>query len=78
MIRLVFDRLLDKANKIVVSVLLIVRSEEEDRGSDGSYLDQVGIGWLAVFDLEVFSCRLKELGKFFRRHGIRAGLLALS
>ena len=39
----------DEADKIAVSVLLIVRSEEEDGGDDGSDLDQVGVGWLAVF-----------------------------
>ena len=75
---LVFAHLPDEADKIVVSVLLIVRREEEDGGDDGSDLDQVGVGWLAVFDLKVFSCRFKNRGKFFRRHGVGAGLLVLS
>ena len=42
--RLVFARQPDEADKILVSVLLIVRSKEEDRGDDGSDLDQVGFG----------------------------------
>ena len=74
---LVFFRQPDEAHKIVVSVLLIVGSEEENEGDDGSDLYQVGVGWLAVIDLEVFLCRFEERGKFFRRHGIGAGLLAL-
>ena len=78
MSHLVFARQLDKADKIVVSVLLIVRSEEEDGGNEGSEIDQVGLGWLAVFDLKVFLCRFKERGKLFRRHVVEAGPSALS
>ena len=62
----------------MVSVLLMVGSEEEDGGDDGSDIDQVGVGWLAVFDLEVFLCRFKERGKFFSRNGVGAGLSELS
>ena len=62
----------------MVSVLLVAGSKEEDGGDDGSDLDQLGVGWLAVFDLEFFSCRFEERGKFFRRHSVEAGLLALS
>ena len=77
MIRLVFARRPDEADEIVVSVLLMVRSKEEDECDNGSDLDQVGVGWLAFFDLKVFPCRFEEGGKFFRRHGVGAGLLAL-
>ena len=76
-IRLVFASRPDKADKIVVYVLLIVRSKEEDGGDDVFDLDQVGVGWLAVFDLEVFPCRFEEGGKFFRRRGVVAGLVEL-
>ena len=75
--RFLFTHRPDEAHKIVVSVLLIVGSEEENEGDDGSDLYQVGVGWLAVKDLEVFLCRFEERGKFFRRHGVGAGLLAL-
>ena len=75
---LVFSRQPDEADKIVVPVFLIARSEEEDGGDDGSDLDQVGVGWLAVFDLEVFLCCFEEREKFFRRHGVGSGLSALS
>ena len=75
--RLVFARQPYEADEIVVSILFIVGSKEEDGGDDGSDLDQVGVGWLAVFDLKVFSCRFEERGKFFRRHGVRVGLSAL-
>ena len=78
MSRLVFYCRPDKADEIVVSVLLIVMSKEEDEGNDGSDLDQVGVGWLAIFDLKVFSCRFEERGKFFRRQGVGAGLSTLS
>ena len=77
MSRLVFARQTDKADEILVSVLLIVGSEEKNGGDDGSDLDQVSVGWLAVFDLEVFLCRFEERGKFFRRHGVGARLSAL-
>ena len=62
----------------MVSVLLIVGSKEENGGDDGSDLDQVGVGWLAVFYLEVFLCLFEERGKFFRRHGVGDSLSALS
>ena len=60
----------------MVSVLLIVRSKEEGGGDYRSDIDQVGVVWLAVFDLKVFPCRFEEGGKFFRRRGVGAGLLA--
>ena len=78
MSRLVFYCQPDEADEIVVYVLLIVMSKEEDGGDDGSDLDQVGVGWLAIFDLKVFSCRFEERGKFFRRHGVGDGLSTLS
>ena len=59
----------------MVSVFLIVRIKEEDGDDNGSDLDQVGVGWLAVFDLEVFLSCFKERGKFFRQHGVQNGLL---
>ena len=62
----------------MVSFLLIVRSEEENGGDYGSDIGQVGVGWLAIFDLKVFLCRFEESGKFFRRHGVGAGLSELS
>ena len=52
--RFVLARQPHKADEIVISVLLIVGSEEEDGGENGSDLDEVGVGWLAVFDLELF------------------------
>ena len=67
-----------KANKIVVAVLLIVWSEEEHGGDNRLDLDEVGVGWLAVFDLEVFSRFFEERRKFFRQHGVRSGLSAWS
>ena len=67
--RLVFAFQLDEADEIVVPMFLIVRSEEEDGGDNSSDLEQAGVGWLAVFDLEVFSICFQERGKFFRRHG---------
>ena len=48
---LVFSFQPDEADKIVVPVFLIVWSEEEDGGEDGSNIDQLGVGWLAVFVL---------------------------
>ena len=62
----------------MVSVILVVGIEEEDGGDDRSDLDQVGVVWLAVFDLEVFLCHPEEGGKLFRSHGVRASLLVLS
>ena len=41
-------------------------------------LDEVGVGWLAVFDLEFFLSCFEERGKYFRRHGVQSGLLAWS
>ena len=67
-----------KAGEIVVAVFLIERSKEEDGGDNGSDLDEVGVGWLTVFDLKVFSNCFEERGKFFRRHGVRSSLLAWS
>ena len=75
---LVFARQPDKANEIVVSVPLIKRSKEADLGDDGFDIDQVGVGWLAVFDFEVLMCRFKELGKFLRIHGVGTGLSVFS
>ena len=75
--RLVFARQPDKSDKIVVSVLLIVSSKEEDGGDDGSDLYQVGFSLLAIFYLRDFWCRFEERGKIFRRHCVGAGLLAL-
>ena len=74
MSQLVLARRTEEADEIVVSVILIIRSENEDGGDDGSDLDQVGVGWLDVFDFKVFLCRFEERGKFFRRHGVGAGL----
>ena len=65
-----------EANKIVVSVLNIVQSGEKDEGENGSDLDKVGVGWLAVLDLEIFSSCFEEHGKLSRRHGVRSGLSA--
>ena len=75
---LVFPHQPDKAKDIVVYVLLIVRIEEEDGGDDGSDIDQLGVGWLTVFDLKVFLCCFEERGNFFRQHGVGAGLSVLS
>ena len=55
-----------EADKIVVAVFLVVRSEDEDGGDNGSDLDEVGVGWLAVFDLDVFSGCFVERGNLFR------------
>ena len=78
MSRLVFARQTDEADEILVSVLLVLGSEEEYGGDGGSGIDQVGVGWLDVFDLEVFSRCFEERGNFFRGHGVGAGLSALS
>ena len=75
--RIVFDSRPNKANMIVITVLIIVHSEEEDGGDDCSDLDQLGVGWLADFDLKVFSCCFEERGKFFSRHGVGDDLPAL-
>ena len=74
----VLARLSHEADEIVIAVLLIVRSEEEYGGEKGSDLDKVGVGWLAVFDLEIFSRCFEECGQFFRQHGVGAGLSELS
>ena len=42
--------------------------EEEDGGDRRPDLDQVGLGRLAVFDLEGLSFRFEYRGYFFRRH----------
>ena len=62
----------------MIAVLLIVRSEEEDRGENGSDLDEVGVGWLSVFDLKLFSRCFEDRGELFGRHGVRSCLLAWS
>ena len=67
-----------EANKILVAVFLIVWSKEEYRGENGSNIDEVGVGWLAFFDLEVFSSCFEERGKFFGQHGVQSCLLAWS
>ena len=67
-----------EANKIVVSVSNIVQSGEKDEGENGSDLDKVGVGWLAVLDLEIFSSCFEERGKFFGQHGVRYCLSAWS
>ena len=64
--RLVFSRRPNEADNLLVAVFLIVRSEEEDGGDNGSDIDEVGVGWLAVFDLEVFLICFEESGKLFR------------
>ena len=76
MSRLILARKPHEADKIVVAVLLIVWSEEEHGGDNGLDLDEVGVGWLAVFDVEVFLRFFEERRKFFRRHGIQSGLSA--
>ena len=48
----------------------------EEGGDDCPDFDQVGVGRLAVFDLEVFSCHFKKCGQFFRRHVVVDGLSA--
>ena len=74
MSRLVFACRPDKADDTNVSVLLTIESEEEDGDDYISDLDQVGVGWLAIFDLEAFSFCFDERGKFFWRHCVKAGL----
>ena len=51
--------------------------EEEDGGDRRPDLDQVGLGRLAVFDLEGLSFRFEYRGYFFRRHVADYGLSAL-
>ena len=46
----------------MIAVLLIVRSKEEDGGENGSDIDEVGVRWLAVFDLKLFSSCFEERG----------------
>ena len=70
MSRFILARKPHEADAIVVAVFLIVRSKEEDGGENGSDIDEVGVGWLAVFNLEVFSSCFEERGKFFGRHGV--------
>ena len=57
-------------------VLLVVGCDEEDEGDICPDFYQVGVSRFAVFDLEVFLCRLKKRGQFFRRHIIVDGLSA--
>ena len=71
---LILDCQPHEADDIVVAVFLIVRNEEEDGGDNSLDLDEVGVSWLAFFDLKVFSSCFKERGKFFRRHGVRSVL----
>ena len=59
-----------EADKIVISVLFIVRSKDEDGGENDLDIDKVGVGWLAVFDLKIFLSCLEERGDFFWRHGV--------
>ena len=63
-------------DEIVVAVFLIVRSEEENGGDNGSDIYEVGVGWLDVFDLVVFLSCFKERGNLFRQNGVQSGLLA--
>ena len=74
--RLILDRQPHEVDKIVVVVFLIIQSEEEDGGENGSDINEVGVGWLAVFDLEVLSSCFEERGKFSGRHGAQSGLSA--
>ena len=60
----------------MVPVLFVLGCKEEDEGDDCPDFDHVGVGRLAVFDLEVFSCRFKKHGEFFQRHAVVDGLLA--
>ena len=76
--RLILARRPHEVDEIVVAVFLIVRSEEEDGVDNVSDLDEVGVGWLAVFDLGDFLSCFEERGKFFRQHGVRSGLSAWS
>ena len=62
----------------MVSILFVVGFEEDDGGDECPDFDQVGVGRLAVFDLEVFSCRFEKRGEFFWRHVVVDSLLALS
>ena len=52
----------------MISVLLVLRSDKEYGGENGLDLDEVGLGWLAVFDLEFFLRCFEERGEFFGRH----------
>ena len=76
--RFVPDSRPHEADEIVIAMLLIVRSEEEGVGENGSDLDKVGLGWLAVFDLGLFSSCFKDSGELFGRHGVRYCLSAWS
>ena len=74
--RLILARQPHEAHKILINMFLIVRNEEEDRSENGFDLDEVGVGWLAVFDLKVFLSCFEESGKFFGQHGVQSGLSA--
>ena len=76
MSRLAFARRPNEADDILVAVFLVVRVEEEDGGDNGSDIDEAGVSWLAVFDLEVLLSCFEVRGKFCRRHGVRSGLSA--
>ena len=67
-----------EADEIVIAVILIIRSEEEDGGENGSDIEEVGVGLLAVFGLELLSSCFEERGEFFGRHGVRSCLSAWS
>ena len=43
--RILFARRPNESNKILVPVFLVLRSEEEDAGDNGSDLVEVGVGW---------------------------------
>ena len=58
----------------MISVLLIVRREEEDGGENSSDLDEVGVGWFAVFNLELFSSCFEERGDMEFNLACRHGL----
>ena len=53
--RFLLSRRPHEADGVVIAVLLIVRSEDKDGGENGSDLEEVGVRWLVVFDLEFFS-----------------------
>ena len=59
---LLFARRPDEDHEILVSVILIVGCKEEDGGDYCYDLDYVGVGRLAVFDLEVSSFHFEERG----------------
>ena len=62
----------------MITVILIERRKEQDGGENGSDLDEVGVGWLDVFDLKRFLRCFEERGEFFRQHGVQYFLSAWS